>query len=195
FEFNASRVQTVRAFRDAAGAMTSEKAEARTRLEEVEIGGQVQSSLYMAFKGAGEDTALVAFFVDVFAYDLNFYVDQHVGDSFRMVVEKEFIGDEFLRYRRVVAAEYAGRAGTFRAFWWQPPGEKEGRYFNEKGESVERTFLKTPLKFARISSRYNPRRMHPVLHVRRGHFGVDYAAPTGTPIWAAAPGRIKFRGR
>jgi murein DD-endopeptidase MepM/ murein hydrolase activator NlpD len=193
-EFHVSKVVVVRAFRGADGKLTSEKLATETRIEEVEIGGTIDSSLYMAFKDAGEDTGLVSFFVDVFAYDLNFYVDQHAGDRFRLVVEKEFVGDQFLRYRRVVAAEWAGRAGTFRAFWWQPPGSREGRYFNDKGESVERTFLKTPLKFTRISSAFNPKRMHPVLHVQRGHFGVDYAAPTGTPIWASAGGVIQFRG-
>src|SRR5687767_14049891 len=112
-----------------------------------------------------------------------------------MIEEKEFIGTELLPYGMVLAAEYRGVAGTFHAFHWQPPGEAKGRYFDEQGRSIERTFLKSPLKYARVSSRFNPRRMHPILHVRRGHFGVDYAAPTGTPIWAAASGVITFRGR
>jgi murein DD-endopeptidase MepM/ murein hydrolase activator NlpD len=161
----------------------------------VEIGGTIDSSLYASIKSSGEQTQLVAFFVDVFAYDLNFYVDTHAGDHYRMIVEKEFLNGQFLRYGQVVAAEYSGQAGTFRAFYWKPPKAKEGRYFDEKGRAVEKTFLKTPLKYARVSSRFNPRRMHPVLHRRRGHFGVDYAAPTGTPIWAAASGVITFRGR
>jgi murein DD-endopeptidase MepM/ murein hydrolase activator NlpD len=194
-EYRISRVSSVRVRRGADAALTAEKADVETRIEEVEIGGTIDSSLYAAIKTKGEDTSLVAFFVDVFAYDLNFYIDTQQGDTFKMVVEKEYLGQEFLRYRHVLAAEYSGGAGTFRAFWWTPPGAKEGRYFNEKGESVEKTFLKTPLKYARISSGFNPRRMHPILHVRRGHMGVDYAAPTGTPIWAAASGVITFRGK
>jgi murein DD-endopeptidase MepM/ murein hydrolase activator NlpD len=130
----------------------------------------------------------------VFAYDLNFYIDQHEGDTFRMLVEKEYVNGEFMRYGRVLAAEYSGKAGTFRAFYWKVPGEREGRYFDQEGRSVERNFLKTPLKYARVSSRFNPSRMHPILHVQRGHWGVDYAAPTGTPVWAAASGKIVFRG-
>ena len=194
-EYRLSRTSSIRVRRGADGALAAEKADVETRIEEVEIGGTIDSSLYAAIKMKGEDTSLVAFFVDVFAYDINFFIDTQQGDTFKMVVEKEYLGNEFLRYRHVLAAEYAGGAGTYRAFWWTPPGAKEGRYFNEKGESVEKTFLKTPLKFARISSGFNPRRMHPILHVRRGHMGVDYAAPTGTPIWAAASGTITFRGK
>jgi murein DD-endopeptidase MepM/ murein hydrolase activator NlpD len=185
----------VRAVRGADGALAGERSDAEISVEEVANGGTIESSQWAAGKATGEDAALVAFMVDVFAYDLDFYVDTHQGDTFRMIVEKEYVGPELLRYGRVLAAEYRGKAGTFRAFHWQPPGEPEGRYFDEQGRSIEKTFLKTPLKFSRVSSRFNPRRMHPILHVRRGHFGVDYAAPTGTPIWAAAPGKIVFRGR
>lgn len=194
FEFEVSRVLTVRAARNADGVLEGEKVEASTDIRTHQLSGRIDSSLYASIKGANEDTSLVAFFVDVFAYDLNFYTDTHPGDSFRMIVEKEYLGDEFLRYRRVIGAEYAGKAGTFRAFWWKEPGTDEGSYYDEEGRAVERSLLKTPLKFSRISSKFNPRRMHPVLHVRRGHFGVDYAAPTGTPVWAAATGKIIHRG-
>jgi murein DD-endopeptidase MepM/ murein hydrolase activator NlpD len=194
-EYHLSRIDSVHVRRGPDGGFTAEKASAETKVEEVMVGGKVESSLYASIKAAGEDTSLVAFFVDVFAYDLNFYIDSHKGDTFRMVVEKEYLNGEFLRYGHVLAAEYRGRAGTYRAFWWKPPGAREGRYFSEKGESVEKTFLKTPLKYSRVSSGFNPKRMHPILHRRRGHFGVDYAAPTGTPIWAAASGVIQFRGR
>ena len=195
FEYKMSRTRSVWARRGADGTMTSKKVDAETRIEKVELGGTIDSSLYASIKATGEDTKLVAFFVDVFAYDLNFYIDTRQGDTFRMIVEKEYLGDEFLRYGHVLAAEYSGQAGTFRAFYWKPPGEKQGRYFNDKGESVERTFLKTPLKYTRISSTFDRHRMHPILHIRRAHLGVDYAAPIGTPIWAAASGKIIFRGR
>ncbi|HEU5060207.1 MAG TPA: peptidoglycan DD-metalloendopeptidase family protein [Kofleriaceae bacterium] len=194
-EFHISRISVARVKRDLSGEMVCERTDAETKIEPVEIGGTITSSLYQAVKDAGEDTSLVGFYVDVFAYDLNFYIDTHQGDTFRMIVEKEYLDGQFLRYRNVLAAEYKGLAGTFRAFYWMPPGAKEGRYFDEKGQSIEKTFLKTPLKYARISSGFNPRRMHPILHVRRGHMGVDFAAPTGTPVWAAAPGVITFRGR
>ena len=165
-----------------------------------EIGGRIDSSLYGAVKAAGEDGALVSFFVDVFAYDIDFYNDTRDGDTFKVIVEKEYKDQEFLRYRRILAAEYSGNAGTFHAFYWASGAkdaagaDKPGRYYDELGQSVEKSMLKTPLKFARVSSGFNPRRMHPVLHTVKGHFGTDFACPVGTPVWAAADGVISQIG-
>lgn len=195
FEFQVSRLLMIRAERGTDGAMSARRVEAATKTRVIEVGGSIESSLYASIKSAGEDMSLVAFFVDVFAYDINFYIDQHKGDTYRMLVEKVYLKQEFLHYGRVLAAEYQGMVGTHRAFWWKAPEGERGRYYNERGRSVEKTFLKTPLKFARVSSRFNPRRMHPVLHRVKGHWGTDYAAPRGTPVWAAASGKITFRGR
>lgn len=194
FELIVSKTVTIHATRGDDGALIGTKDEAATRVEPAVFGGTVTSSLYQAIKDAGEDGALVAFFVDVFAYDIDFYNDTRDGDTFRVVVEKEFKDDEFLRYRRILAAEYTGKAaGTVRAFYYQAGG-KPGRYFDETGASLERSMLKTPLKFARVSSGFNPKRMHPVLHRVKGHFGTDFACPVGTPVWAAADGVITQRG-
>jgi len=152
------------------------------------IGGRIDSSLYAAIKDAGESAALVDFFVDVFAYDLDFYNDTHDGDTFRVVVEKETKDTELVGYKRILAAEYQGKAGTFRTFFYN------GAYYAEDGTSSEKTLLKTPLKFMRISSGFDRKRMHPVLHTTTAHLGIDYAAPTGTPVWAAAGGTISHRG-
>ncbi|MEZ4400951.1 MAG: peptidoglycan DD-metalloendopeptidase family protein [Kofleriaceae bacterium] len=193
FELVVSKTVTVKVVRDAAGVLGAEKHEAETTVETVEIGGQIEGSLYASIKAAGEDGGLVSFFVDVFAYDIDFYNDTRAGDTFRVVVEKEFAGGQFLRYRRILAAEYVGKDGPFRAFYWQA-GDKPGRYYDETGASVEKSMLKTPLKFARVSSGFNPKRMHPVLHRVKGHFGTDFACPVGTPVWSAADGTITQRG-
>ncbi len=187
FELVVSKVQTVRAERAATGELVGKADTSQTRIELKALGGRIDSSLYAALKGAGETAALVDFFVDVFAYDLDFYNDTHGGDTFRVVVEKEFKDQEFLRYRKILAAEYQGKAGTFRTFWWN------NAYYDAKGGSSEKSLLKTPLKFSRVSSGFDRRRMHPVLHTARAHLGIDYAAPTGTPVWAAAHGTISHR--
>jgi murein DD-endopeptidase MepM/ murein hydrolase activator NlpD len=188
FELVVSKVQTVRSERAPSGELVAKTDTSQTRIETRTLGGRIDSSLYASLKGAGETAALVDFFVDVFAYDLDFYNDTHEGDTFKVVVEKEFKDAEFLRYRKILAAEYRGKAGTFRTFAWN------NAYYDPDGTSAEKSLLKTPLKFQRVSSGFDRKRMHPVLHTARAHLGIDYAAPTGTPVWAAASGTITHRG-
>ena len=191
FELVLSKIQTVRAVRAPTGELAGKADTSATRIETRSLGGRIDSSLWNALHAAGETPALVDFFVDVFAYDLDFYNDTHPGDTFRVIVDKEHTDgpdDVFVRYKRILAAEYKGRAGTFRTFYF------DGAYYNDAGESSEKTLLKSPLKFQRVSSGFDRARMHPILHTASAHLGVDYAAPTGTPIWAAASGTIAFRG-
>ncbi len=193
FQLVVSKVLTVRAERQPNGQLLGIADAVATKVETVTLGGKIESSLYAALKAASSNEppgSLVDFFVDVFAYDLDFYNDTHEGDTFRVVVEKELTETGApLRYKRILAAEYAGKAGTFSTYYFMPTDA----YFTHQGESAEKTLLKTPLKFSRVSSKFDRKRMHPVLHTTRAHLGVDYAAPTGTPVWAAASGTITTR--
>lgn len=192
FELVLGKVHAVSTERAATGDLVGTARAAETRVELEAVAGRIDSSLYASLKAAGESAALVDFFVDVFAYDLDFYNDTHEGDTFRVLVEKEFKGKgadkTLVRYRKIMAAEYMGKAGTFRTFW------HGGRYYDATGASSEKSLLKTPLKFTRVSSGFDRKRMHPVMHRVSAHLGIDYAAPTGTPVWAAAAGTITHRG-
>ncbi|MBC8068105.1 MAG: peptidoglycan DD-metalloendopeptidase family protein, partial [Deltaproteobacteria bacterium] len=181
--------------RDAHGKLVARELELPTVLEQVAIAATIDSSLSAAIVGAGGDAGVVASVVDVFASDIDFYTDPRVGDRIALVVERRKLGDEVVEHRRVLAAVYRGdEVGEVRGLWWTPPGASSGSWYTPAGKSLDRTLLKSPLKYTRLSSGFNPKRMHPVLHRVKGHYGVDYAAPVGTPVWAAAGGEIVFRG-
>jgi murein DD-endopeptidase MepM/ murein hydrolase activator NlpD len=194
FAFHLSATEVARVRRHDDGTLEGKQEVLPTERREEEIGGTVRSSLWAALTERGHSPALVDVIVDVFAYDIDFFTSTREGDQFRLVVERHELDGELVRYGRVLAAEYQGEAtGVVQVLWWEPPGGGEGRHVDAEGRGVARTLLKTPLKYARISSGFNPKRMHPVLHRVKSHQGVDYAAPEGTPVWAAADGKIVFR--
>jgi murein DD-endopeptidase MepM/ murein hydrolase activator NlpD len=181
----------------AAPRWTARKLEAAVEIKTVEAGGNIESSLYESVQKAGESTALVSQLVELFAWDVNFYIDTHPGDRWKVLIEKQYLGGQFYKYGRVLAAEYGGKVGTFRAFFWagkDAARDRPGKYYDEKGQAVSKSMLKTPLRFVRISSKFDRKRFHPILHVERAHLGIDYAAPVGTPVWASASGRVVEAG-
>lgn len=192
FEYSPSELRTVTVTRTA-DAWTASDHTIATDVRTVELGATIDSSLWNAVTGAGGQPALVSMLVEVFASDVDFYTDTRAGDAFAVVVEQHEVDGAFVRYGRVLAAEYRGEeVGTVRGLWWTPQG-REGAHFTPDGAALDRVMLKSPLKFVRVSSGFNAKRMHPVLHRVKGHFGVDYAAPEGTPVWAAADGKIVHR--
>src|SRR5579863_1690679 len=178
---------------DESGSWRGRKLEASVEIKTAEAGGTVDSSLYESVQKAGESTALVSLLVEQFAWDVNFYTDTHPGDHWKVIIEKQFLGGQFYKYGRLLAAEYGGRVGTFRAFFWAGKGaarDKPGKYYDDHGLAISKTMLKTPLRYVRISSKFDRKRFHPILHVEKAHLGIDYAAPQGTPVWASASGRV-----
>jgi murein DD-endopeptidase MepM/ murein hydrolase activator NlpD len=155
----------------------------------VRVSGEISSSLFEAMDELGEKDSLIMDFADIFAWEIDFHVDPQPGDRFRMVVEKYFTGDVFVRYGRILYAEYQREKRNHQAVYFQEPG-KRGDYFTPQGESLRKAFLRSPLKFTRISSGYSRSRRHPILGGYRPHLGVDYAAPQGTPVWAVADGTV-----
>jgi murein DD-endopeptidase MepM/ murein hydrolase activator NlpD len=176
---------------------TARKLEATIEIKTAQAGGTVESSLYESVQKSGESTALVSQLVELFAWDVNFYIDTHPGDHWKVLIEKQYLGGQFYKYGRVLAAEYGGKVGTFRAFFWagkDAPRDRPGKYYDDKGQALSKSMLKTPLRYVRISSKFDRKRFHPILHVERAHLGIDYAAPVGTPVWASAGGRVVEAG-
>ena len=159
----------------------------------VKVSGVIRSSLFEAMADAGESANLAVRLAEVFAHQVNFVKDVQEGDTFEMVVEKKYLGDEFRRYGDIIAARFTNDGKAFEAFRF---ADKNGRarYFAADGSSLQTQFLKAPLNFTRVSSGYTMHRKHPVFGKVRPHQGVDYAAPKGTPVKALGAGTVTFRG-
>jgi murein DD-endopeptidase MepM/ murein hydrolase activator NlpD len=163
-----------------------EKQVARVELE-------VGSSLYEAAVAVREDPSLALALADVFAWDIDFYLDVRKGDRVACLVEKFTSRGRLLRYGEVLAADYRGQSvGHRRVFRYQLPNG-EASYFQEDGTSTRKAFLKSPLKFTHVTSGFG-NRLHPVLQYLAAHQGVDYAANVGTPVWAVADGVVSVAG-
>jgi murein DD-endopeptidase MepM/ murein hydrolase activator NlpD len=165
--------------------------EVEKRVDLVEL--RIDSSLYEAALAAGEDASLPIAISDVLAWDVDFYQDVRKGDRARAAIEKFISKGRTLRYGEILAVAYDGQSvGHKRVFRYQLPNG-EVSYFQEDGKSARKAFLRSPLKYANVTSRFG-NRLHPVLKYVRAHNGVDYAAAVGTPVWAVADGVVKRIG-
>ncbi len=156
--------------------------------------GVIQSSLFLAAKRAGLSTNLTMELASIFGWDIDFVLDIRAGDRFTVLYEEIFRDGEKIRDGNIIAAEFINQGKIHRAFRYTD-SENRTAYYTPEGRSLRSTFLRTPIEFARVSSKFNLKRKHPVLNRIRAHKGVDYAAPTGTAIRATADGKVIFRGR
>ena len=155
--------------------------------------GVIRSSLYAAGDQAGMGAAMVGKLADLFKYDIDFVQDLRVGDSFTVIYDD--IYRDGVRYGQgnIIAAEFINQGQRYTAYRFKKADGSYG-WYSEDGRPIQKSFLRIPVDFTRISSKFTASRMHPVLGRMRAHKGVDYAAPSGTPIHAAGDGVIKYHG-
>jgi len=149
--------------------------------------GVITSSLWNALEAQALDYNLALSLSEIYAWSIDFYGLQK-GDKFRVVFEENFVSGKSIGIGRIFAAQFVHAKEDFYAFRFTQ--NNEDSYFDDKGKSLKKAFLKAPLKFNRISSSFSASRFHPVLKIYRPHFGVDYAAPTGTPVMSIGDGTV-----
>lgn len=177
------------------GELVGRRVAVKTTIKRVRVGRRVVGSLASTISSSGLKSRVLRVFLNTFGSDINFQNAQREGDVFRVIADEERLDGEFLGYEAIRAIEYSGeRVTKRRAFYFKAPGGRAS-FFNERGESLERTKFRTPCNYRRISSPFDPNRLHPVLKRRTPHNGVDFAAPRGTPVWATTEGTVGFVGR
>lgn len=155
--------------------------------------GSIQSSLFAATDEADIPDSVASQLADIFAGDIDFHRALRKGDRFAVVYESLEADGEVLRAGRVLSAEFVNNGKTHQAFWFKEAGAKEGGYYNADGISLRRAYLASPLAFSRVTSGFKMR-FHPILQTWRAHLGVDYAAPTGTPVRSVGQGIVDVAG-
>lgn len=175
------------------GNLTSRIIERPIETRIARASGVIDDSLYMAAKEAGLSDPLTMKLAHIFAWDIDFVYDIRAGDRFYLIYEELYREGDKLRDGEILAATFVNRNERITAVHFDS-GSGEVEYYTPNGRNMRKEFLRTPVDFRRISSRFNPNRLHPTLGYRRPHEGVDYAADTGTPVIATGNGRVKKAG-
>jgi murein DD-endopeptidase MepM/ murein hydrolase activator NlpD len=188
-----SETQTLEVVRKDSGfaaKMIDNPVETRTRTATATI----DYSLFQAAEAADISDMVALKLANVFAWDIDFVLDIREGDHFTVTYEQIYQDGKYLRDGEVLAAEFVNSGKVYRAVRFVTD-TGTASYYTPEGLPMRKAFLRAPVEFTRVSSVFNPHRMHPILNRIRGHMGTDYAAPTGTPVHAAGDGRISFAGR
>src|SRR5690242_16849141 len=166
-----------------------------TKTRVVSVSGQVDDSLFNAVEDAGESPELALRLAQIFGYDLDFYTDPRKGDTFRIILEKKkYAKGQTAGYGRILAAEYENAGKKYQALLFHDP-EGRSAYYSADGKSLQKAFLRSPLKFgAPVTSHFSRSRFHPILKTFRPHMGTDYGAPVGTSVQTIGSGRVIFAG-
>jgi murein DD-endopeptidase MepM/ murein hydrolase activator NlpD len=184
--------QTLKVSRDASGLkadVLQNPLDARPRI----IRASINSSLFEAVEAAGGHDQTAVALADIFGWDIDFVLDIRPGDSFIVSYQELYQDGAYVKDGPILAASFTNQGRTYRAVRYVGP-DGSAHYYTPDGRSMHKAFLRAPVEFTRISSRFNSARLHPILNLIRAHKGVDYAAPIGTPVRAAGDGRIQYAG-
>jgi len=157
------------------------------------IRGRINSTLYEALLDLGETPELVYRFADIFGWEIDFTTETQKGDSFYIMMNKRYCDSTFIGYSDIPIARYRGEIGDFYGVYFCDPGDYFD-YYSRKGESLRKSLLKSPLKYSYISSYFTKNRYHPILKIWRPHHGLDYSAPSGTPVSSIGDGVVTYKG-
>ena len=155
--------------------------------------GVIRTSLFAATDGAGVPDGITRQIAEIFSSEIDFHMDLRRGDAFRVVYETLYANGEYLRAGRVLAAEFVNDGKTYNAIWFAAH-DSGGGYYDLQGRSLRKAFLRSPIEFSRVSSGFSDNRLHPIQMRWKKHTGVDYAAPSGTPIRTVSDGVVEFSG-
>ena len=181
-------------FSQGADGVTSQRILLQPDIVETFAQGTIDSSLFEAGLEAGMSNNLIMELATIFGWDVDFALDIRQGDNFSLIYQEEYLNGKKVGDGDILVARFENHGNTYTAIRFED-AKGYSQYFTPKGLSMRKAFLRTPVDFARISSRFNLRRKHPILHKIRAHRGVDYAAARGTPIKAAGDGKVIFAGR
>ncbi|MGD9660122.1 MAG: peptidoglycan DD-metalloendopeptidase family protein [Porticoccaceae bacterium] len=159
--------------------------EARSAFRHVTI----EHSLFQDGVAAGISHAQIMQIANIFGWDIDFALDIRKGDTFSVLFEDQYIDGKKIGTGTILGAEFTNQGKTHKAVRYVAD-DGDADYYTPEGQPMKKAFLRSPLDFTRVSSNYNPNRLHPILKTRRPHRGVDYAAPTGTPVYSAGSGKV-----